>query len=59
MPSIADGAVERHRHDDGVPDQNDARTKSASIHYTAKRQKDLAGASLEFDVRQKRINHAT
>ncbi|MGY8633992.1 hypothetical protein RAD15_16075 [Bradyrhizobium sp. 14AA] len=36
-----------------------AGTKTASIHYATGAQKDLAGASIEFDVRQTRINDAT
>ncbi|WP_198033796.1 hypothetical protein [Bradyrhizobium sp. WSM2254] len=45
--------------EDDSLDRNDTRTMVASIHYMAWRQKDLAGASPEFDVRQKSINHAT
>lgn len=38
---------------------NDSRTRGVSTHYKTARKKDLAGASLEFDVRQKGINDAT
>jgi len=34
-------------------------TTDASIHYAIEPQKDLAGASIQFDVRQTGINDAT
>ncbi|MBR0855875.1 hypothetical protein [Bradyrhizobium liaoningense] len=36
-----------------------SRTTGVSIHYAIESQKDLAGASIEFDIRQTAINDAT